>query len=229
MGEYSDYPADYAEVSSFHSGQQSPAPYATTTLIGSSKMGANSERYNMFYTTDINYPSNTAAVPNQNNNNNKNSNNNNNQNYNRSLHSETYFNPNMQMNIVENRLANTMEPSMFHQHHNDGKSASNKRNRLKLIKPQNFRINFGSQGEQLYVKVGEINPPGQSSTAAAQHTPQSQNGSVNWSQQNFNIYENQLHNQMNGAMSNGPDKEYTYAGNRSIMSYMSAKDFPENI
>lgn len=96
------------------------------------------------------------------------------------------------------------------------------------MRPQNFRINFGSQGEQLYVKVGDLNPQGQPNTA--QHTPQSQNGSINWSQHSYNIYENQLHNHANGSqVDNDPDKEYIYAGNRSVMSYMSSKDFPENV
>lgn len=92
------------------------------------------------------------------------------------------------------------------------------------MKPQNFRLNFGSQGEQLYVKVGDINSQGRSSSTG-QQTPQSQNGSINWSHQNVNIYENHLHNPTHG----DPDKEYIYSGNRSVMSYMSSKDFPENV
>lgn len=232
MGEYTDYPADYAEVSSFQGGQKSPAPYATTTLIGSSKLSANdARRFNMFYTTDI-YPPNVAtagSVPNHSNNNNSN--------YNRSVHSESYCNPNgnnnSKVNIVENRMANTMMPNMFnqqqhHQQRNGMKSGSNKRNRLKLMKPQNFRINFGSQGEQLYVKVGDMNQQGQP-TSTASHTPQSQDGSVNWSNQNFNIYENRLHHQDDSTSVNDPDKEYIYSGNRSVMSYVSSKDFPENV
>lgn len=123
-------------------------------------------------------------------------------------------------------------PNMFTQQQQQriaAKMGSNKRNRLKLMKPQNFLINFGSQGEQLYVKVGDMNTQGQPSSTA-QHTPQSQNGSINWSTQNFNIYENQLHNHVTGSTaSNDPDKEYLYSGNRSIMSYMSSKDFPENV
>lgn len=227
MGEYTDYPADYAEVS--QNGQQSPTPYATTTLIGSSKLGGNdAHRYNMFYTTDVHPPNSTVAaaggVPSQNNNN---------ANYNRSIHSESYCNPNgnnnsNKVNIVENRMANTMMPNMFNQRA-AAKLGSNKRNRLKLMNPQNFRLNFGSQGEQLYVKVGDLSSQGQASSTA-QHTPQSQNGSINWSTQNFNIYENQLHHHANGSTaSNDPDKDYLYAGNRSIMSYMSSKDFPENV
>jgi uncharacterized membrane-anchored protein len=128
-------------------------------------------------------------------------------------------------------MANTMMPNMFNQQHkqlhNGTKTGSNKRNRLKLMNPQNFRMNFGSQGEQLYVKVGDLNQQGQTNTA--QHTPQSQNGSINWSHNSYNIYENQLHNHANSSQENNPDKEYIYAGNRSVMSYMSSKDFPENV
>jgi hypothetical protein len=236
MGEYTDYPADYAEVSSYENGQhpQSPAPYATTTLIGSSKLNANdAQRYNMFYKTEI-FPQSAMAMPNQ-------SGSSNNSNYNRSIHSESYAknncNNNNKVNIVENRMANTMMPNMYnnqqqHQQQHGMKIGSNKRNRLKLMKPQNIRNYFANQGEQLYVKVGEINQIGPHSSSSSQHTPQSHNGSINWSQGNFNIYENQMHNHMNGAtVTNEPDdnQEYSYAGNRSIMSYMSSKDFPENV
>jgi hypothetical protein len=225
MGEYTDYPADYAEVSSsFQSGQQSPAPYATTTLIGSSKLAPNdAQRYNMFYTTDV-YPPSAGVVPNQSANN-----------YNRSIHSESYCNSNgnnnNKVNIVENRMANTMLPSRFNQHQQQqqsgAKMSTNKRNRLKLMRPQNFRINFGSQGEQLYVKVGDLSQQGRASSTG-QTTPQSQNGSLNWSEKNINIYENRM---AGGSTheSDDPDKEYIYDGNRSVMSYVSSKDFPENV
>jgi hypothetical protein len=246
MGEYTDYPTDYAEVSSsYQSGQQSPAPYATTTLIGSSKLLSNdAQRYNMFYKTDI-HPqhngSNGKIIQN---------------NYNRSIHSESYCNNsnnanNNRVNVVENRMANTMMPNMFNQQlqqqnrlHNEIKIGTSKRNRLKLMKPQNIRNYFSNPGEQLYVKVGEVNQVGPHSSSS-QHTPLSQNGSINWSQKNFNIYENQMHNHMNGATvtQNEPEesnhvnandadednKDYMYTGNRSIMSYMSSKDFPENV
>lgn len=213
MGDYTDYPADYAEVSStFRSGQQSPAPYATTTLIGSSKLGIanDAQRYNMFYKTDI-YPQ-MATV---------------NGNYNRSLHSDSYANGNNnsnKMNIVENRMATTMMLNQQRHHLNGG--GSNKRNRLKLMKPQNIRNYFSNQGDQLYVKVGEINQVGPHSNSSQQsHTPQSQNGSINWSQQNFNIYENQLHH----VQHENNDNASVYNGNQSIMSYTSSKDFPENV
>lgn len=169
MAVYAEGPAEYAEVSSTlcRSGQPSPSPYATATLIGSSKIMSNdAQRFNnMFYTTDI-YPPNTNAMQQHNQNNNNN--------YNRSIHSESYGG---KVNIVENRMAHTM---MFNHHNNE-------RNRLRQ-KPQNFRINLGSQGEQLYVKVGDI--------SEGQTQPQNMQ-SYTWNPQlqNFNIYENHLHRQ----------------------------------
>lgn len=221
MGEYTDYPADYAEVSSYQSGQQSPAPYATTTLIGSSK-------FTQFYPVPVN----------------SHNNNNSTNNYNRSIHSDSYANSRNRLNLIENRTANTMMPNVYNQHHqpNNGlKMSSNKRNRLKLMKPQNIRNYFApSPNEQLYVKVGEINQIGPHSNSSQQsHTQSTQSDSINWSQHNFNIYENQLHNHIsNGSatMNNEPDnshdddsKDFIYTGNRSIMSYTSSKDFPENV
>lgn len=208
MGEYTDYPADYAEVSStFHSGQRSPAPYATTTLVGSSKLGSSSDiqRYNMFY-----YPQMTFS----------------NGNYNRSIRSDSYANDNNtnensnKVNIVENRMATTM---MYNQRHQQPYTGSNKRNRLKLMKPQNIRNYFSNQGDQLYVKVGDMSQLGSGSSSSQQHTPQSHNGSINWSQQNMNIYENQIHNQSRNDNENGS----IYNGH--VMSYISSKDFPENV
>jgi hypothetical protein len=151
----------------------------------------------MFYTTDIYPPNNNnnigAAIQNQSNNNN----------YNRSIHSDSYSsnsivnnsNNNNKVNIVENRMVNTMMPNMYHHHqqqqqqqqqqYQGTKIDTNKRNRLKLLKPQNFRINLGSQGEQLYVKVGDLEH--------GQMQPQMHGGSYTWNPQNFNIYENHLH------------------------------------
>jgi hypothetical protein len=183
MAVYSEGPAEYAEVSSqsYRSGQPSPSPYATATLIGNSKIiSSDPQRFNMFYTTDV-YPTMSGG------------NNNNNNNYNRSLHSEYGANGNNnKVNIVENRMASTMMPNMFNQYGEQQQqqlhSGSSKRNRLKLMKPQNFRINMGAQGEQLYVKVGDL-------SEQQQQPPVS--GSFTWNPQlksnNFNIYENQLH------------------------------------
>jgi hypothetical protein len=241
MGEYTDYPTDYAEVSAnLPSGQQSPAAYATTTIIGNSKnrVAANdANRFNMFYTAKEIYPPTTnvvGGVPNQNN-----------SNYNCSINSDSYCisnSNNRATNAVENRsMANnnksnnntTMPTNKFNHHRNgNSKSGSNKRNRLKLMTPQNFRINFGNNedgrcSEQLYVKVGEMNQ----NQPQQQHTPKSQNGSQNWSQQNFNIYENQLHNlgsKSSSSSANDSEKELIYSGDRSVISYTSSKDFPDD-
>jgi hypothetical protein len=181
MAVYSEGPAEYAEVSSqsCRSAQPSPSPYATATLIGNSKIiSSDPQRFNMFYTTDI-YP----PTPN--------SNNNNMNNYNRSIHSESYYNGNnnnnnsSKVNIVENRMANTMMPNMFNQYEQHKKH----QNRLNF-KPQNFRINLGMQGEQLYVKVGDLAEQGQLQPQQLHH-----HNTWNPALQNFNIYENHLHRQ----------------------------------
>lgn len=189
MAVYNEGAAEYAEVSSQiqRSCQQSPSPYATATLIGNSKIiSSDSHRYNLFYTSE--------AYPNQNN-------------YNRSIHSESYYNHNNnnnKVNIVENRLANTMLPNMYkHQQQQQQQQLhTTGSNRLNFLKPQHFRINFGgssdSQDEQLYVKVGELSSSGGSSSAEGQiGLPQNaaNNGSYTWNPhpQNFNIYENRLH------------------------------------
>jgi hypothetical protein len=176
MAVYSEGAAEYAEVSSqIRSCQQSPSPYATATLIGNSKIIStdNSNRYNLFYTSE--------AYPNQNN-------------YNRSIHSESHYNNNNKVNIVENRLANTLLPNMYNKHQHQQQQQYHTSNRLNFVKPQHFRINFGSRGsdsqdEQLYVKVGEL------SGAAEQQGQMTlpQNASYTWNPQNFNIYENRLH------------------------------------
>ncbi|XP_058122733.1 roundabout homolog 2-like [Anopheles ziemanni] len=134
--EYSDYPGDYAEVSSFNplphgvlnpgaplerapseyssAGAQSPAPYATTTLIGNSRFitapggsagndslhellppSAASEACNLYYNAETyscapiaRAPSDTGSVD-----------------YGRNVYSESYFSPNEKINIIENKLA----------------------------------------------------------------------------------------------------------------------------
>lgn len=236
MGEYTDYPTDYAEVTATQqqqpSGQQSPQAYATTTIIGTKhRMANDANRFNMAAAATANG---VGALPNQNNN------------YNRSIYSDSAYgsssnnSSNNKVSNVENRLtsnnSNTTTGGKFNHHHRNAKSASNKRNRLKLMTPQNFRINFGgsqesmARSDQLYVKVGEVSHQ----QPQQQHTPKSQNGSIiNWneSQQNFNIYENQLHNlgsKSSSSSANDSEKELIYAGNRSIMSYTSSKDFPDN-
>ena len=214
MGEYTDYPADYAEVTSFKRSpseysRQSPTPYATATLISTNNMN----RCNMFYTTDIYTPN--TVVPNQINNNNNN--------YSRNVYSESYYTPNGKVNISENRMTNTMAPNMYKNNNNASK--------MKLMRPQNFRLNFGNpnEQEQVYIKVGELNPQNQPSSTL--QTPQSQNSSsMIWNSQNFNIYENHLHDhQTNGNEGrNNVEKDYS-TGNRNVINYPTANDYPENV
>lgn len=185
MAIYSEGAAEYAEVSSQiqRSCQQSPSPYATATLIGNSKIIStdNSNRYNLFYTSE--------AYPNQNN-------------YNRSIHSESHYNNNNKVNIVENRLASTLLPNMYnnkHQHQQQQQQFhTTTSNRLNFVKPQHFRINFGSRGsdsqdEQLYVKIGELNGAAEQQQQGHQMSLPQNASSYTWNPQNFNIYENRLH------------------------------------
>lgn len=100
---------------------------------------------------------------------------------NRYVHSESYFNPKEKINITENRLGcNTFNPN-----HHASAMASNtpfgtiRKNRLRLLRNPHFRIghsdnklnddtndsngnstnsNANGQQEQLYVKIGEMNP-----------------------------------------------------------------------
>lgn len=220
MGDYSDYPADYAEVSSFkrtpseYSGTRSPAPYATTTLIGSSKLVTNTGTKFVFC------PS--AVVPG-----NQIDNSSNNNNYgNRNVYSESYFNPNDK--AIESRMINTMAPNHF-----------GNQNAIKLEPIKRNRINYARQGnntfqhpqQQLYVKVGEIvpqNPPSHSSHS----TLHSNSGSLqNWNNQNFNIYENHLHDHIvNGAQtSDGNDKEYVFVNPNNVITYINSNEYPDNV
>lgn len=181
INDYSNFPADYAEVSTFSkapsecSGTRSPAPYATTTLVGNSRLITvkNVNNQNMYFASDLYTPQT------------------------RYVHSESYFNPKEKINITENRLGcNTFNPN----HHgalvgsgNGGGGragthtafSSIRKNRLKLLRNPHFRLGLGMDGgsnkhcgsgdslndsngnlptanghgqEQLYVKIGEMNP-----------------------------------------------------------------------
>ncbi|XP_055637458.1 roundabout homolog 2-like [Toxorhynchites rutilus septentrionalis] len=131
--DYNEYPSDYAEVSSFspnnktivcdnaskapseYSGTRSPAPYATTTLIGNSRFITNSSNGgamanhhhqqsaygSMYYNTDS-YPVTDSS-------NAKSENSgpllSGSGDYGRNVYSESYFNPTEKINITENKLA----------------------------------------------------------------------------------------------------------------------------
>lgn len=207
IGDYSNFPADYAEVSTFSkppsecSGTRSPAPYATTTLVGSTRLinYKNANNQNTYFTSDL-YPQSSRCV-----------------------YSESYFNPKEKINITENRLGcNTFNPSVSMPHPAFG---TIRKNRLKLLRNPQFRISFGDgknnnndahsvssvnnrQQEQLYVKVGETNPPSTDEYNNTNWTPQQQAHS------NHSIYEN--HRQYT-------DKNMIYgpSGNRSVISCLS--------
>ncbi|XP_053694709.1 roundabout homolog 2-like [Sabethes cyaneus] len=139
--DYTEYPTDYAEVSSFnpnaptnnttsktpseYSGTRSPAPYATTTLIGNSRFittssggGVSVDNIHhqqsvygggMYYSNDS-YPAITATAVDSGVNGNCENGGllggaTRSGNYSRNVYSESYFNPNEKINITENKLA----------------------------------------------------------------------------------------------------------------------------
>lgn len=256
INDYSNFPADYAEVSTFSkppsecSGTRSPAPYATTTLVGNNRLITvkNASNQNMYFAGDMYHPQ-----------------------LNRYVHSESYFNPKEKINITENRLGcNTFNPN----HHMMAMSTQTafgtlhgKQQRMKLLRnPANFRIGApmagksndnindntdgndtdgGQQQEQLYVKIGEMNPTSNGIDY----------GGMQWMQHQHNKY--QLRHISNEADTNTPpmqlqsqtqsqlqeqsnahenhyrpnnDKDMIYAPsvNRNLINYMSSnKRFDE--
>lgn len=218
MGEYSDYqPADYAEVSSFkrtpseYSGTRSPAPYATTTLIGSSKMMTTTNSGTKF----VFCPSNQIDS----------------NSYGRNVYSESYFNPN-EKDHNECRQINTMSPNQFC-NQNAIKLEPIKRNRLNLMRPNNnFKVG-NPHDQQLYIKVGEIVKPQNPSNSSHSTLQSVQSGSLhNWNNQNFNIYENHLHDHIVNTQTQNPndtDKEYVFVNSKNVITYINSNEYPENI
>ncbi|XP_037047604.1 protein sax-3 [Bradysia coprophila] len=224
--DYSNYPADYAEVSTFRktpsecSGNRSPAPYATTTLVGGTRLTnfRHNSHHNMYFSNEL-YPQ-----------------------TNRGVYSESYFNPKDKVNITENKLVNHCNTYNASVSVPQTPIGTIRPNRLKLSRMPNFRISFGDginqqqqqqqqlshnhnlqqqqqqpqtteQQEQLYVKVGETNPPSEVY--------------VNWSQnQNHRSQHQQQPNRYHEKHRKDIDKEMIYApsGNRSIISYVSANN-----
>lgn len=208
-GEYTEFPADYAEVSTFRkppsecSGNRSPAPYATTTLVGSNRnpQYRYNNNQNMYFTSDL-YPSDGGH-------------------YIRNVYSESYYNPkekiseNHQIGHNSNTYSNTYNPSVSVPQTPIG---TIRKNRFKLT-PANYRISFGDgaecqsaqqqQNEQFYVKVGETNRNGTID-------------SMKWSQPN---------NRSLYSLKNTPDKDVIYApsANRSIISFMSSKNQSDDV
>lgn len=223
--DYSNYPADYAEVSTFRktpsecSGNRSPAPYATTTLVGGTRLTnfRHNSHHNMYFSNEL-YPQ-----------------------TNRSVYSESYFNPKEKVNITENKLVNHCNTYNASVSVPQTPIGTIRRNRLKLSRMPNFRISFGDginnqqqqqqtpppsqhqqsqlteQQEQLYVKVGETDPPSE----VYVNWSQNQNHHHNQQQQQI-LQQNRYHEKHRKDI----DKDMIYApsGNRSIISYVSANN-----
>lgn len=207
--DYGEFPGDYAEVSTFRkapsecSGNRSPAPYATTTLVNQnqlstqfSSIGSRGRHFrppnpDLILEQQQNYPYH---------------NHNNQPLYNRSIHSDSYFNP-MERYYQNNahyhqRNANANHCATFNPGGHNHQNSAQQKNRFKISRLPNFRISFGDnvnatngvvtgdsksdglndlgdekRGEnQFYVKIGEANP----------------DGTINWTQKP-NLYENGLH------------------------------------
>lgn len=94
--------------------------------------------------------------------------------FNRNVYSESYFNPNEKDNLVQNRIINTMDQAR-----------------------PSYRLNPGrhkNPQENLYIKVGEIAADKSGVGASSSSTIHSNSNSGSLIHQNFNIYENHLHN-----------------------------------
>ena len=188
---------------------------------------------------------------------------------NRYVHSESYFNPKEKINITENRLGcNTFNPNHAMA---SAPFGTIRKNRLKLLRNPNFRIglsdgklndsngsngnltNSNGQQEQLYVKIGEMNPASSEydysgmrwGNQQQQHQQQQSTDSYHQRPPQIQHYEQthvmaaQQTPQSNSGSSNqsiyenhhrqNSDKDMIYApsANRSIISYMSSKRFDE--
>jgi hypothetical protein len=101
-------------------------------------------------------------------------NNSDNDSYSRNVYSESYLNPNEKDNLVHNRVMNTIDQ----------------------IRPP-YRLHPGRHKvppENLYIKVGEIGEKSGGIGASSTSTIHSHSNSSSLARQNFNIYENHLHN-----------------------------------
>jgi roundabout, axon guidance receptor 2 len=273
MGDYGmDYPADYAEVSSFrkapseYSGARSPAPYATTSIIGSTRM----------MHPGGHYPSDLYPLANR-------------STYCRNVYSESYYNPKEKIHITENQLAShdhllgAPQPKLT-----PNSSSTSRKNRLKLKPLQNVHItlptdaygpsNHSSQSggstqqalsstsstsstttasmppapaslnkstyhhqfpqqqqpcdEQFYIKVGDTNTGTMAQWNIGGHSQPNHN--VNDGDDDDDVgYENNVyvHNNNSSGSQDTRDKNVIYApsGNRSLISYRSQKDYPDNV
>ncbi|KAL5281899.1 ROBO1.2 family protein [Megaselia abdita] len=197
IGDYSNVPTDYAEVSTFGktpseysriTGNQSPAPYATSSIIGSKRRypneysggfktyQANKHHKEQYYihsgssltsNQHIYQTSNDMYPPNGNDN----------------MYMESYYNPNERIHITENKLNNISndfnnEPTNHrrnsqsnknrfkHKHHQQHietppptyHSGSDTSSCTKINTPRYIITKNDNNEKQLYIKVGETNP-----------------------------------------------------------------------
>lgn len=253
--DYTNFPADYAEVSTFNkapsecSGTRSPAPYATTTLVNSgnarlidtkgNSLGSNngSINQNVYFNGEM-YPQ-----------------------ANRCVYSESYYDPNeakATARITENRLGcNTFNPSVG----THGTAFGTiRKNRLKILRNPHFRISFGDNkginapngnhqqhhqqqqqlqqleqtschNEQLYVKIGETNPPTADEFTALNWMQSSSNQSTYQMHQPLQRIAHSNHNVYENRRPNNTDKDVIYApsGNRSIINCMNSNKHFDNV
>lgn len=135
--------------------------------------------------------------------------------YNRSIHSDSYFNPREKITITENKLANTYNPNGSSVPHTP---------LLGTLRHGTTRLKFGRyisstgsdagsdysdhRDEQLYVKVGETTPP---------ITTNCNNSNNQWSMTKIKLKD--------------PDVIYAPGAgvNRNVISYLSKKDFRDDV
>lgn len=217
-----NFSGHYAEVSTFNKAPSecnSPAAYATTTLVDSSRLIDPKciNNQNMYYSGEL-YPQ-----------------------VNRCVYSESYYNPNEKMNLNVVRLGcNTMNPNP-----SSSSFGTVRKNRLKILRNPHFRISFGDgksndmngssqnlndsqrsqlSNEQFYVKVGETQANSVDKTKWMQQSEQQMQHQQEQNHQmksHHNIYENRRAN---------VEKNIIYAqeGNRNIMNCIgSNKRFDE--
>uniref|UniRef100_A0A182Q5Y2 Roundabout n=1 Tax=Anopheles farauti TaxID=69004 RepID=A0A182Q5Y2_9DIPT len=246
--EYSDYPSDYAEVSSFNplpqdgpnhlaahlggsrapseysaSGTRSPAPYATTTLIGNSRFitapggGTGNDSLHhllpstatagkMYYNAEAYSGASITRPPSDNDS----------AGYGRNVCSESYFNPNEKINITENKLASHTMSLLA------GSNASLAQQQQHQQQRKMASLNNLGQKEQLYIKVGETGVPG---------------GANSWNHATVsamamsNLYQNTNATMPTHGHASGDSNVVVYlpTGNRSVISYRAASDFGDDV
>lgn len=199
-------------------GTRSPAAYATTTLVGNSRLidPKNISNQNMYFSGEL-YPQ-----------------------ANRCVYSESYYNPNEKINLNVVRLGcNTLNPNPT----SSSSFGTVRKNRLKILRNPHFRISFGDgkandengssqnlndaqriqqSNEQFYVKVGDTHQNSADELKWMQqnernfdaqqiHQQQHQHEQNHQLKSHHNIYENRRPNVEKNVI-------YAQEGNRSILN-----------